>query len=423
MTEQVNLETQGINDVLSRAKKNHHYRHFRFMFFIIGMVCVISISFFLMKDHDETKPNYVTAPVEVGDLSIVVTATGRLQPVNQVEVGTEVSGTIESVLVDFNDRVTIDEILVKLDTEQLEAQFRQSNASLNLAQAGVLDAQATINETKNRLTRTNELIAKGLSTGEELDRHVAAFARSEAGFAIAKAKVEQAQAQLDANRRALEKAIIRSPIEGVVLERRVEPGQTVAAALQTPTLLVLAEDLTKMILHVRVDEADIGHVKVAQTALFNVDAYPNKRFQAEIQQVRVAPKSTDGVVTYETLLTVDNSDLLLLPGMTATAEILVKKIRDAVIVPNVALRFAPRPSSEMHTGFMSFFGWNRKSKENSSIVPTLGDRNEPAQVWVLDDGRPIPIQVETGASDGHKTEIIGNILKSGQMVIVSQLVN
>ena len=421
MTEHVKQAPQSIANVLGRATKKQHYRRLRFMVLAIGVLCVLGIAGIMLLDRDESKPIFTTALVESGDLSIVVTATGRLQPVNQVEVGTEVSGTIKTVLADFNDRVTAGDILVKLDTEQLEAQFRQSSAALSLAQAGVLDAQATLIETKNRLTRTKELVTKGLSTDEELDRNVAAFARSEAGFAIAKAKVDQAQAQQDANRRALEKAIIRSPIDGVVLERRVEPGQTVAAALQTPTLLVLAEDLTKMVLLVGVDEADIGHIKVAQSAFFTVDAYPEKRFHAEIQQVRVAPKSIDGVVTYETLLTVDNSDLLLLPGMTATAEILVANIRHAVLVPNAALRFTPRQASEVPMRALSLFGRTHQGSGEAPPETPLPEQIEQSQVWVLEAGTPVSIPVETGATDGSKTEILGNSLKSGQKVIVSQL--
>lgn len=421
MTQPAKKEAQAITSVLGRATRRQHYWRLRLMFSAIGVLCILGIAGVMLLDHKDSMPIYTTVAVERGDLSLVVTATGRLQPVKEVEVGTEVSGTIESVLVDFNDRVTAGDILVKLDTEQLEAQYRQSSAALSLSQAGVIEAQATLIETKNRLTRTKELIEKGLSTDEELDRNVAAFARSEAGFAIAKAKVDQAQAQQDANRRALEKAIIRSPISGIVLESRVEPGQTVAAALQTPTLLVLAEDLTKMILLVGVDEADIGHVKVAQSALFTVDAYPQKQFHAEIQQVRVAPKNIDGVVTYETLLTVDNSDLLLLPGMTATAEIQVANIRHAVLVPNAALRFTPRHDSEAPAKSFSLFGRPKENREDSFPDPPQADPLSQTQVWVLEAGTPVSIPVVIGASDGSKTEIIGNNLKPGQKVIVNQL--
>lgn len=412
-------DSQGISEALTRAeKKARSARTRRNLTFLLILVFLGAAGYFVFKSSE--KPlSYTTAKVTKGDLTLIVTATGRLQPVNQVDVGTEVSGTIESVEVDFNDVVVAGQILVKLDTEQLEAGFRQSKASLSLAQAGVLEANATLTETGNGLKRIKDLIGKGLSTEEELDRGVAAFARAEAGLAVAQAKVEQAQAQLDADRRALEKAIIRSPIDGVVLERRVEPGQTVAAALQTPILLVLAENLSEMVLHVDIDEADVGQVLAGQTASFSVDAYPGKQFPADIRQVRFSPKSLDGVVTYETLLNVNNEELLLMPGMTATAEIGVARYPDVVLIPNAALRFSPRRDVSTATAKPSLFNrfaGRAAAKPQSATQPEL--QSNRSLVWVLESGVPVSVPVQVGASNGIVTQILGGNIKPGDELLV-----
>lgn len=361
-----------------------------------------------------------------GDLAVRVTATGTLEPVNQVEVGTEVSGTIETVLVDYNDRVRKGEVLARLDTSQLEARFRQSQAALNLARARVQDAEATITETGNKLRRTQDLVAKRLSSPEELDVAQATAARAEAALAVARAQVDQAQAELDAERRLLGKAVIHSPIDGLVLKRQVEPGQTVAASLQTPVLFTIAENLAQMELHVDVDEADVGRVAVGQDAEFTVDAYPDRPFHARIKQVRFAPKTVEGVVTYETLLSVDNADLLLRPGMTATAEILVTELEDALLVPNAALRFSPPKTS----------AGAEQARPGGGLVAMLLPRRPPdpkhqaesgrpkggkQRLWVLRDGQPEAVQVVTGVTDGVLTQILEGPLGPGTEVIVDTL--
>ncbi|WP_373507371.1 efflux RND transporter periplasmic adaptor subunit [Thiocapsa sp.] len=412
-------DSQGISEALTRAEnKARSARTRRNFTFLLILVSLGAAGYFVFKSS-EKQISYTTAKVTKGDLTLIVTATGRLQPVNQVDVGTEVSGTIESVEVDFNDLVVAGQILVKLDTEQLEAGFRQSKASLSLAQAGVMEANATLTETGNGLKRIKDLIGKGLSTEEELDRGVAAFARAEAGLAVAQAKVEQAQAQLDADRRALEKAIIRSPIDGVVLERRVEPGQTVAAALQTPVLLVLAENLSEMVLHVDIDEADVGQVLAGQTASFSVDAYPGKQFPADIRQVRFSPKSLDGVVTYETLLNVNNEELLLMPGMTATAEIGVARYPDVVLIPNAALRFSPRQDVSTATAKPSLFNrfaGRAAAKPQPATQPEL--QSDSRLVWILESGVPVSVPVQVGASNGIVTQTLGGNIKPGDDLLV-----
>ncbi|HSH12936.1 MAG TPA: efflux RND transporter periplasmic adaptor subunit, partial [Desulfurivibrionaceae bacterium] len=249
-----------------------------------------------------------------------------------------------------------------------------------------------------------------------------------ANEAMLQANIAEAEANLKVDQTNLEKAIIISPINGVVLKRTVEPGQTVAASLQAPVLFTLAEDLAKMELHVDVDEADVGQVKAAQLATFTVDAYPERTFPARISQVRYGSKTVDGVVTYETLLEVDNSDLSLRPGMTATANITVKELHDALLVPNAALRFVPPAKTE---------GSNKKERNEASVLSRLfpRPRREPPvrkeinnkgskraqRVWVVREGNLAQIPVTVGASDGTSTEITDGDLQPGQEVVVDSV--
>lgn len=364
-------------------------------------------------------PLYQTAEVHRGDLEVEVTATGKLQPVTQVDVGTEVSGTIQSVAVDFNDRVKLGEVMARLDPDQSRAKERQSAAALALAKAGVDEAQATANETGNKLRRTRDLIAKRLASPEELDTAEAAAERAVAALAVARAKVDQAQAQLDSDRRTLEKTVIRSPIDGIVLNRVVEPGQTVAASLQTPVLFTLAENLTQMELKVDVDEADVGQVREGQTAVFTVDAYPDRTFPATITEVRFAPETINGVVTYGALLSVDNGDLALRPGMTATADILVREERDVLLVPNAALRFMPpRQAGTRSTPNLLSMLLSRPRRGARSSGEPAEKKPKGAVVWVLRDGAPASVEIQTGPTDGALTQVLGGQLDAGAEVLV-----
>lgn len=361
---------------------------------------------------------YETVAVSRGPLVVTVSATGTLQPVTQVEVGTEVSGTVAAVLVDFNDEVTAGQVLARLDTTQLAARERQSHAALNLAMARVEESRATERETARKLGRVKSLIARELAAVEEQDTLEAAHARARAGVEVAEAQVQQARAQLEFDRQQLEKAVVHAPIDGIVLKRQVEPGQTVAATFQTPVLFTLAENLTQMELHVQIDEADVGKVAAGQTAEFVVDAYPERRFPAKITLVRYVPQTVDGVVTYETVLSVDNADLLLRPGMTATAEILVRRLEDVLRVPNAALRFAPptgaRPATVQSGTLVGRLLWRPPAPVKRDMeAATTGPR-----VWVLRDGAAEPVAVTTGASDGTSTEIADGSLAEHARVIV-----
>lgn len=410
------MRQDEIEQLLDQTDKYAQLKRFSLWLGLLVLVAFAAV----WRLHDaEDQPQYLTSLAKRGDLTVTVTATGELKPRIQVEVGTEVSGTIQTVLADYNDRVRRGQELARLDTAQLEARKRQTEAALALAKARLREAQATLKEAENKFRRAKRLIQSKLISEEEYEVAEAAFLRAQAALDSAQAQVTQIQAQLDENLRILEKAVIRAPIEGIVLKRQVEPGQTVAASLQTPVLFILAETLSQMELHVAVDEADVGQIREGQTATFTVDAYPERRFQAILTQVRYAPQVVDGVVTYEAILAVDNSDLALRPGMTATAEILVNRVQNALLVPNAALRFTP-PSTE------------KAKNESGSILSRLFPRPRitrkaantqdaharEQRVWTLRDSRLIPVAVTTGASDGAFTQITGGELKPGTPLVV-----
>lgn len=389
---------------------------------VLGLVLIVVATLAVVVargylQHGEQGPSYKTAEARRGDLTVKVTATGTLQPLDQVDVGIEVSGTIEAVLVDYNDRVTTGQVLARLDTTQLAARARMSEAALVLARARVRDAEATVAETRAKLERSRQLLAKHLTAPEDFDTVQAAAQRADAGLAVARAQVEQSQGQLDADNRSLQKAVIHAPIDGIVLKRQVEPGQTVAATLQTPVLFTIAQNLKQMELHVNVDEADVGQVRERQIAQFTVDAYSNRTFPATITQVRYLPQTVQGVVTYETLLSVDNSELLLRPGMTATADITVREVKDVLLVPNAALRFTPpRPRATDTRNIVSKLMPGPPRQAPRGPKPE-GENAKQPRVWTLEGGKLVPMQVTPGATDGVMTEITAGKLAAGTELV------
>lgn len=387
-----------------------------------GVIVLLSIAGYLFFSVQSKNINFKTTELQQGDLTVRVTATGVLQPVNQVEVGTEISGTIKSVAVDFNSRVRRGDELARLDTERLEAQVVQARASLESSRARVEEAKATVLETRVRMNRCAQLAKKQLCSQEDLDTLSAAYARAKSAEASANAQVSVATATLDAHQTDLAKAVIRAPIDGIILKRQIEPGQTVAASLQTPILFLLAESLAHMELHVAIDEADVGQVKEGQAASFTVDAYPDQHFPAQISQVRFAPQTVEGVVTYETVLSVDNSDLLLRPGMTATAEIVTNELKDVLLVPNIALRFVPPKSGKTKKDngtslFSRLFPRPGRSQEPKTKTQTKDSK----RVWVLEDDQPVAVPVTVGATDGQMSQVLGGKLQTGQSVIIDTI--
>jgi HlyD family secretion protein len=362
-----------------------------------------------------------TAQAQRGSLTVTVTATGALKPVNQVDVGSELSGTIETVKVDYNNQVERGQVLARLNTDRMETQVIQARASLDSAKAKLQEAKVTVLETQLRFERCQKLAQRQLCSQEELDTTRATYARSQAAEASAQAQVAVARATLNTQETDLAKAVIRSPINGIVLVRAVEPGQTVAASFQTPVLFTLAENLAQMELHVDVDEADVGQVKEGQEATFTVDAYPDRIFPAQITQVRYGAQEVDGVITYETLLSVDNSDLSLRPGMTATADIIVKKVKDALLIPNKALRFAPPAQDKPPTSSRGLIGYlfPRPSHPSSNKQPQeTNSSQKQQQVWILRDGGPAAVPITIGATDGIMTQVLKGEIEPGTALIV-----
>jgi len=382
----------------------------------------------LRPANDSAATRYITEAVERGGLVVTVSATGNLQPTNKVDVGSELSGTVEAVLVDDNDRVKKGQVLARLDTARLRDQVAKSRAALAAAQAKVLQARASVEQARSNLARLREVAR--LSDGKvpskaELDTAEATLARALADEAAAQAGVAEVQATVSSDETNLGKASIRSPIDGVVLNRRVEPGQTVAASLQAPVLFTLAETLSQMELQVDVDEADVGQVREGQSTSFTVDAYPGRKYPARVDRVGFGSQTKEGVVSYLTVLTVDNTDVSLRPGMTATAEIVTATRDNALLVPNAALRYVP-PAAQ---------GANQK-KDRSIVgsliphppappprraAPSPAGKAQQHSIWVLRDGVPTEIRVTTGVSNGRLTEIVDGALEPGMRVITESI--
>ena len=406
-----------IHDTLGLTPGRRRRRLGRWLIAALVIVALGAVLLRLRASPAQPVSPYKTEAVQKGPLTVSVTATGELKPVTQVNIGTEISGIVESVAVDFNSAVTVGQMLAKVNTEKLEAQAAQARAALHAAEAKQLQSEATMAEAEAELARlqhVRELSGGRVPSTQELDSQEATVKRARADQASTAAQVAQSQASLTAIDTDIKKAIIRSPISGIVLDRQVDPGQTVAASFQTPTLFTLAQDLTKMKLIVDVDEADIGNVRVGQAASFRVDAYPDRAFTSTVSEVRSTPKTSNGVVTYQTVLAVDNSERLLQPGMTATAEITVTKVEDTLLIPNAALRFTP-PAAQQAQGGGGFRllprppGLQRRDRSLEDGQP---------RVWRVSGDGVEPVPVETGPTDGRVTVLRSGDLTDGAAVIV-----
>ena len=403
----------------------------------IAVVLLILILLLARCFGDEDKPNYATREVRRGDLTVTVSATGNLKPINQVDVGSEQSGKITAVYVDVNDRVTKGQRLAELDTRRLVDAVNQNQSQVSSSQASVAQAQAQVALAKATLDR--QLNVFQLSGGKvpaktEIDTARANYAGALATLRSAQAQVDVARAQLSSAQTNLSIAQIVSPVTGVVLSRDIEPGQTVAASFNAPVLFTIAEDLTQMEVEVSVDEADVGQVKDGQSANFAVDAFPGRTFPAKVARVNVGSNasstssstttttSTTGtVVAYTAVLSVDNDDETLRPGMTATADIVTQELRDVLLVPNSALRFKPSEGKK-GGGIASVLPGPGRMRRGGNARQVSFGAGSSQTVYVLDDaGNPKAVQVTVGASDGSRTAITGGDLKAGARVITGQL--
>lgn len=367
---------------------------------------------------DASAVSYETEQVTSGPLTVTVTATGAVEPTTQVDVSSELSGTLESVEVDYNDDVEVDQVLARLDDTKLAAQVRNAEASLAAAEAALAQAEASAREAEANYEAQKELDRRGVTTRLSFMTYVAANDRAKAAVDAGRADVSLAEANLVQTRADLENSVIRSPIRGIVLNRAAEAGQIVASSLNAPVLFTLAEDLTRMELLVDIDEADIGRVSVGNAATFTVDAYSGRSFPAEVTQVRYAPETTEGVVTYKAVLSVENGDRLLRPGMTATATITVAEVPEALLVPNAALRFEPpqvvEDDGESGGGLLGMIMPRRPA---TSGGPSASDANT---LWVLRDGQAVEVEIAPGDSDGRYTAVTSEDLVEGDLVIVDQ---
>jgi len=377
-------------------------------------------------------PRYASVAVDRGDLMVSVSATGKLAPTNQVDVGSELSGLVTKVLVDVNDRVTKGQPIALIDPSRFRDQVNQSVAALNANVASVAQARATLAQSEATLARyeqVSKLSGGRVPAKTEMDQAIADRDRARANLRAAEANVGSARAQLSSNQTQLDKAVIYSPVNGVVLARQIEPGQTVAASFNTPTLFVIAEDLTRMKLEVAIDEADVGQVREGQKASFTVDAFPGQQFPAVITRVDLGSNlsaqattstttTSNQVVSYGATLSVANPDGKLRPGMTATADIITTEKRGVLLVPNAALRF--RPTSDSSSGIASAFGPPRLRRRAERSV--TASRGAVQSVYVeQEDGTLRQVDVRTGDTDGTMTEVIGGDLRQGMKVVTGEL--
>jgi len=363
---------------------------------ILVAVPAAALLFFLLRSSS-TAVQYRTAPVERGDLRVEVTATGTLAAHQTVQVGTQVSGTVNKLFADFNSRVKKGQIIALLDTTFLTASVVEAQANLSKA-----ETQATL--AKTTLERTQALFGKGLSAQADIDQ-------STADNEVAKADLSQVRAQLQRAKINLSYATIYSPINGVVINRNVDVGQTVAASFSTPTLFTIADDLSKMQVQASVDEADIGVLKMGQTVQFNVDAYPNQSFEGAITQIRLQPVVSQNVVTYTVIIDVNNPDLRLMPGMTANLTVTIQEAHDVLKVPLAALKFKPVFSGKQ--------AWQQNKGGDSTRGHWGGakpDGKRPPMVFVLDKGKPRPVKVKTVLSNSGFAAVEGE-LAPGDSVI------
>lgn len=387
-----------------------------------AVLALALIGSYLWYQNSQTTANavtYETSPAKRADLTVTVTATGTIQPTTQIDVSSETSGVVRAVNVDNNSLIKKGDVLAELDSERFKGQLKSLQASVESAKAKLADTQATLKASELAYTRQISLQRRGLAITQDLESAQAAQQRAIAAVVSAQADIQVAIANLELKQIDIDKSQILSPVDGIVLKRAVEPGQTVASSLQAPVLFTLAEDLKRMQLEADIDEADIGTVKLGQKANFTVDAFSGRDFPARIETVEFYPETTDGVVTYKAILSVDNSDLALRPGMTATAQVTVQEISNALLIPNAALRYSPPVAAKQQSFSLSrlFLPRMPRNEKSARTETVAGERT----VWVLKDNVPGAVRITTGASDGKMTEVVkGDIAPDDLLVIAAK---
>ena len=379
----------------------------RRLFLIISVIAIVtaSVAAYYRSGGDAT-PEFLTAPVTRGDVVQTIEATGTLQAVTTVQVGTQVSGTVKALHADYNSRVKQGQVIAELEPSLFQTQVDQARASLIKLQADVARAKVDVDDTQVKLRRARELWDQQLIARSDLDTAETNARQAQAAVASAAAQVEQGRANLQQAEVTLGHTIIRAPIDGIVISRSVDVGQTVAASLQAPTLFVIAKDLSRMQVNASIDEADVGKIANGQDVTFTVDAYPGQAFTGTVSQVRLEPKTDQNVVTYIAVIDAPNPALHLKPGMTATVTVAVARAENVERVPNAALHFRPSDSG------------NRQARASLSAVASA--KADEGRVWILQDGQLQPVRVRTGVSDGTMTAVLDDALPEGAHVVTGQ---
>lgn len=372
---------------------------------LIIAVVIVAIGLFFYLRENGNNMAYKTEKVSRGGINALVTATGTVNAVTTVSVGTQVSGTIKRLMVDYNSPVKKGQLLAQIDPANVQAQVDQADANLWSAKANLEKAAVATLDARRTLQRNKELFAQNFIARSDLDTAETNAQSAEAQQKVTQAQVGQAQAALKIAKTNLQYTNILSPVDGTVISRSVDVGQTVAASFQTPTLFSIAQDLTKMQINTSVDEADIGKVQTGQKVSFTVDAYPDTLFAGKVSEVRNSPTTVSNVVTYDVIIKVDNPQLKLKPGMTANVSITIETRKDVLRISNAALRFKPAEVK----------GKSEINKDKQEMKGT--------KVWILEKGKPKPVKVTIGLSDGNYTEISAGELKAGQEIITDSLNN
>jgi HlyD family secretion protein len=394
----------------------------------VTLLIVGVAGFFYFKRTPEV--SYKTAKIERGAIVSTVAATGNLSAVTTVQVGTQVSGTIQKLYVDFNSRVKKGQAIAEIDPSLFNASVQQSQGNYLSADANLQKAKIGLADAERTFSRTRKMLADGIISQADFDAAETALQSARASFKAAEGSVAQTRGALMQSQTNLRYSVIRSPVDGVVISRAVDVGQTVAASFSTPTLFTIAQDLTKMQIEVSVDEADISRIKLSQKAGFTVDSYPEQTFQGRVIQIRSAPVITQNVVTYVVVVSVDNSDLRLKPGMTANVSVEVARKDDVLKLPPAALRFKPKSKTD-----------DGKAKTGGASAPVSGQRpavggsphggggkggggkarEKSQQVYLLKGGKPEAVAVKTGIANNSGIELMESGLKEGDEVVIEQV--
>ncbi len=391
---------------------------------VLFSAALLGAGFWLLRDGGKISA-YTTAPIQKGDITQVVTATGSLSAVITVQVGSQISGTIEKLYADFNTQVKAGQVIAMLNQDKFKAAVDQAKANLLAAQANVVKTKVGVEDGQRTLTRSAELRKREFISQSELDAAQTSYDAAVGQLEVNKAQVAQAQAGLNQTSVDLANTVIRSPVDGIVVSRNVDVGQTVAASLQAPVLFLIANDLSKMQVDSNVNEGDVGNVWVDQEVNFTVDAYPTRRFQGTVLQVRNAPIMVQNVVTYDAVVGVDNKALLLKPGMTANLEFLVNKKSGVLRIPNAALRFKPpsekQPPQTSTRQSAGAGGDGRGGRRGGGDISKGGGGRQGREgtVYLLRDQMPAPVKVRLGITDGSYTEVVEGEMKEGEEAILA----